>query len=88
MRRVGWALTLPALVAGAVLTLARVWQPGSGPFADGQARLAALVPLAVPAYAVAMAVSGLMLRNGRAALALLVRRRSASACTCGGSPPS
>ena len=68
----GRAAAAALLLVGATLTLARAWQPGSGPFADVQVRLAALVPLALPAYAVALVVSALVLRSGRSALVVLV----------------
>jgi endonuclease/exonuclease/phosphatase (EEP) superfamily protein YafD len=65
VRRLGWVLTSLLVVAGAALTLARVWQPATGPLAETQVRLAALVPLAIPVYAAALVCAGLLgLRSG------------------------
>jgi endonuclease/exonuclease/phosphatase (EEP) superfamily protein YafD len=72
LRRAGWTATVLLLLTGAVLTLARLWQPASGPFAEAAVRLAAVVPLAVPAYAAAAVGAALLARHHRWALTLLV----------------
>lgn len=68
MSRAGWAVTALLLLGGATLTLARLWQPATGPVADLQVRLAALVPAAIPVYAAALALAALLARRGRGAL--------------------
>ncbi len=75
LRRAGWTVTVLLLLGGGSLTLARVWQPTSGPFAEPAVQLAAFVPLAIPAYAVGVVgvVGALLLsRRSRPALVALV----------------
>ncbi len=71
LRRLGWGLAVLLVAVGAALTLARLWQPESGPFADTQVRLASFVPLAIPAYAAALVGAGLLALRARAALVLV-----------------
>ena len=66
------ALSALLLLAGLVLTLARVWQPGSGPFGEPVVTVASLVPLAIPLYALAaLGAVVVLLRSRRAGAVLL-----------------
>jgi endonuclease/exonuclease/phosphatase (EEP) superfamily protein YafD len=68
LRPVGWTLTVLLLLAGAALTVARLWQPATGPLAEPFVQLVALAPLAMPAYALALLAGVLVGRRSRAAL--------------------
>lgn len=67
VRRTGWGLTVLLVVAGALLTIARLWQPASGLLAETLVALTSLVPLAIPLYAAALACAAALAVRSRPA---------------------